>query len=1167
MLAYSLAIQFMEKVMRLKSQLLIVLGFVFALCGFSSALRAQTPPPVAPNTIRIHYHRPDGVYTGWTVYAFGDTTEDTGNFGGGPVQVTGTDSFGAYFDVGVTAAAYTDGAQAVGIIVHMGDNKDTPNNEYANPALGTDFYQLSGATALTTTQPTIPVDHKNPNIPPNTARIHFYRPDGVYTNWTVYAFGDTTADTSNYNAGPIFQTGSDAYGAYYDVPLKPGGSDLGFILHNIATGTKNTPADLHLDIVDYNEAWIISGDPMVYLTLPTEQQKLNANFLKAQAFWIDRSTLLIQSAFAQPGGSYYLSSDKSAALALGTNGVTGGTKVKLQAYGGLNYPQTQRFPQLATGYTALHLPYTPTAAQYLDLVRGQLAVTVLKADGTSSYATGVQNAGVLDDLYAYDGKLGPVFRHAGVAAALEEWTDFADDDAGNVKIKVWAPTAQTMKLQLFKHESDTAPAEVVAMHEHDGVWVAKLEDKWVGKYYLLDETVYAPSTRSVVENIVSDPYSIDLALNGSKSRITDVDAEVNKPSGWDFDRSPKLDRINDLTIYELHVRDFSIGDKTVPTKYQGNYLAFTEENSDGMRHLHTLAESGLKAVHLLPTFHFNSVNEDKSTWKFTGDLTKFAPDATDQQAAVAAVQGADGYNWGYDPDHYLAPEGSYAVKPDQRVKEYRAMVMGLHHAGLRVIQDVVFNHTSGFGEATNSILDEVVPDYYNRLDADGNLETGSCCADTATEHLMMGKLQQDAILWNAKKYKIDGFRFDIMSFTFVKNLRAIQQALAKLTLEGDGIDGSKIYIYGEGFSFGETANNALGVNAQQSNLYGTGLGSFNDRIRDGVRGGGPFDDERVQGFATGLYTEPSLYTTSIAGTSTADQLSTLLHRTDWIKVGLTGNLRYYQFEDATGATITGGQLDYQGQPTGYTKMPIEAVNYVSVHDNQDLFDTVQVKAPINDNSTTRAQRQVLAMSIVALGQGVPFFMAGDDLLRSKDMDQNSYDSGDWFNKIDWTGEGNNWGIGLPIASQNQAQWPFQQPLLANGALKPLPSDIQSTTQAFQTFLKIRESSPMFRFATASDIQKHLKFLNNGPAQIPGLIVMELAGEGPQFGKYPHILVVFNATAEEQSFTAKQLSGLGLKLHPLQAASDQALKEDVMYDGKTGTVTVPGLKTAVFVSEQ
>jgi pullulanase len=331
-----------------------------------------------------------------------------------------------------------------------------------------------------------------------------------------------------------------------------------------------------------------------------------------------------------------------------------------------------------------------------------------------------------------------------------------------------------MKLQLFNLATDTSPAQILTMKELNGVWSSTLPESWIGKYYLFDEVVYAPSKRAIVENIVTDPYSIDLALNAVKSRITDLDADATKPRAWDSDRSPALARLNDLSIYELHVRDFSVGDATVPIAHRGTYLAFTDTNSDGMRHLHTLASSGLKAVHLLPTFHFNSVNEDKTTWSATGDLTGFAPDSQQQQAAVAAIQSTDPYNWGYDPDHYLAPEGGYAVNPDQRVKEYREMVMGLHHAGLRVIQDVVFNHTSGFGEASNSILDEVVPDYYNRLDADGNLETGSCCADTATEHLMMGKLQQDAVLWNVKMYKVDGFRFDIMSFTVVKNLQAIQ---------------------------------------------------------------------------------------------------------------------------------------------------------------------------------------------------------------------------------------------------------------------------------------------------------------------------------------------------------------------------------------------------------
>lgn len=1143
--------------MRLLRVLRVALAVVCLVSGLGVGAQGATPIPA--NHIRIHYFRPDGVYSGWTVYAFGDTTEDTGNFNGGPVQIAGSDSFGVYFDVGIKA-----GALDVGIIVHNGGNKDPGPDEHVNPSTqGNEFWQISGVVGLLTTQPsTLP--HKNPAIPANVARVHFFRPDGNYTGWTVYAFNDTTADTGNYNGGPIQQTGSDAYGAYYDVPLKPNPVDIGFIVHNIITGTKNTPADLHLDVALYNEVWIISGDPMVYLTQPTAQQLLNANFLKLQAFWIDRTTIAIQEVYIVQGATYVLSSDPAAGLKLTANGVTGGVMVPLTAGGTLTAAEIARFPQLATEYAALHLPANMKLSAYNALVQGQLAVSVIRPDGTSSYATGVQDAGVLDDLYAYSGRLGVVVRHEGFGED-GDWTDFGDDDAGQVKVKVWAPTAQSMNLELFLNAADAAPTKTIAMHEHVGVWVATLDESWLGRYYLLDEKVYAPSTRSVVENMVTDPYSIDLAVNATKSRLTDVDADGNKPEGWDEDKAPALARVNDLSIYELHVRDFSVGDATVPVGHRGTYLAFTDTHSDGMKHLEALEDAGLKAVHLLPTFHFNSISEDKSTWKTTPDLSIYAPDSQQQQAAVAAVQAADAYNWGYDPDHYLAPEGGYAVNPDERVKEYRQMVMGLHGAGLRVIQDVVFNHTSGFGEASNSILDEVVPDYYNRLDADGSLETGSCCADTATEHLMMGKLQQDAVLWNAKKYKIDGFRFDIMSFTFVKNLQQIQQALAKLTLAKDGIDGSKIYIYGEGFNFGETANSALGLNASQLNLYGNGIGTFNDRIRDGVRGGGPFDDERVQGFVTGLFTDQSTYTAQ--RTSLLDQKTTLLHRSDWIRVGLTGNLRDYSFVDSTGATITGAQLDYQGQPTGYTATPVEAVNYASVHDNQDLFDAVQVKSAEGDSAAVRARRQVLAMSVVALGQGVPFFMAGDDLLRSKDMDQNSYDSGDWFNKIDWTGNANNWGIGLPIASQNSGQWFIEQPLLANGVLKPTPAEIEGATIAFQEFLKIRGSSRLFRMTTFDEVQNNLHFLNTGTSQIPGLIVMELDANGGDYGRYDHVVVVFNATNQQQTFTSAGLAGLGLKLHPLQRSSGDPVVRTATFDKKTGTAIVPGLTAAVFVSQE
>jgi pullulanase len=420
----------------------------------------------------------------------------------------------------------------------------------------------------------------------------------------------------------------------------------------------------------------------------------------------------------------------------------------------------------------------------------------------------------------------------------------------------------------------------------------------------------------------------------------------------------------------------------------------------------------------------------------------------------------------------------------------------------------------------------------------------------------------DTLVLNAREYKIDGFRFDILSFHFLYNMRHIQQALRELTPEKDGVDGSKIYIYGEGFNFGDTANNQIGPNADQINLYGYGIGTFNDRIRDGIRGGSPFTDERVQGFATGLLTDSSDFT--VQNPPGSGQRAQLLLYSDWILAGLAGNLRDYRFVDSTGAVVAASQIDYNGQPTGYAATPVEAVNYCSVHDNQDLFDAVQLKSSLTDSVAMRARRQVLAMSLVALGQGVPFFQAGDDLLRSKDMDQNSYNSGDWFNKIDWSGQTANWGIGLPLASQNQSQWPIMTPLLGNSSYTPMPANISYSGAAFRELLQIRSSSDLFHMSTLAEVQQNLSFLNTGPNQTPGLIVMKLDSGVYRYRGYNHLLVVFNATNAAVTFTDPRLTGLQLWLHPVQQQSNDPATRQSAYDSGSGSVTVPALTTAVFV---
>ena len=1130
----------------------ILLLFVFAGLLATPGARAQAVPPIPAGHIRVHYFRPDGIYTGWTIYAFFDTTEPN-NFPGGPVPVTGRDSFGAYFDVGVTA-----NAQNVGLILHKGDLKDPGPNQYVNPATqGNEYWELSGSDVLLTSPPPTGAD---PAIPAGKARIHYYRPDGNYANWVLYVYGATTDPNNGFCTQNDYFSGYDSYGPYFDVNVVPG--HLGFIIHNCSTGTKDPGPDQSLQIPQQPEGWVVSGNATVFLQLPTAAQLLSGPFNQLSAYWIDASTIALPSTYFQPGWTYALNASLTAGLQIASNGLTGGTAILLSSYSGTLTPtELTRFPQLA-GYALFKLPAAVPPATVLSALKSQLEVSATAPDGTLKYTTGVQTFGALDALLAYSGKLGVVFHHPGDSS----WFDFIDDDAAPVKIKVWAPTSQSVSLLLFNRSTDNAPQQTIAMHQHGGVWVATGDYSWAGKYYQFSNRVYVSADQAIDTNTTTDPYSVDLALNGTKSRITDLQAGSTKPPLWDFLPSPRLASLNDTSIYELHVRDFSIGDATVPTNLRGTYLAFDDLASNGMRHLHSLAEAGLKSVHLLPTFHFGSVSEDKSTWSNPGPLSPNPPDGTQQQAAVQSVQNTDAYNWGYDPVHYMAPAGQYAVDPNDRVREYRAMVEGLHLSGLRVIQDVVFNHTYTSGETPTANLDELVPNYYHRLDASGALEFGSCCADTASEHQMMEKLMIDTVVLNAKEYKIDGFRFDAMGLHFVYNMLNIRNALNALTVRNDGVDGSKIYMYGEGFQIAEASNNAIGPNASQTNLYGTGIGSFNDRIRDSIRGGYIFGTNfQDQGFATGLGTDPSAYTSSRMGA--ADQRTAVLNQSDLIRASLAGALKNFSFQDALGQTTTAGQLNLNGQPAGYASMPLEDVNYCSVHDNQTLFDAIQIKSAATDSIAARARRQVLAMSLITLAQGVPFFQAGDDLLRSKDMDNGSYNSGDWFNKIDWSLQGDNWGIGLPLANVNQPQWPIEQPLLANAALKPTAANIISTTQAFQDFLKIRYSTGLFRMSSLGEIQQNLSFLNTGQTQTAGLIVMRLDDHGHNYGGAHHLVVYFNAANTQTTYADTTLQGMKLHLHPVQMGSSDTTVRQSTFDPKTGTASIPALTTAVFVEDQ
>jgi pullulanase-type alpha-1,6-glucosidase len=603
----------------------------------------------------------------------------------------------------------------------------------------------------------------------------------------------------------------------------------------------------------------------------------------------------------------------------------------------------------------------------------------------------------------------------------------------------------------------------------------------------------------------------------------------------------------------------------VPEGLRGTFKAFTLNNANGMRHLTDLAGAGLTHIHLLPSFDFATVPENPAERQEVDPsvLATYPPDSDQQQAAIAAIDDEDGYNWGYDPFHYTVPEGSYSTDPNgpTRILEFREMVKALNETGLRVVMDVVYNHTNAAGQNDRSVLDRIVPGYYHRLDAEGAIETSSCCPNTASEHAMMEKLMVDSLLTWARAYKVDGFRFDLMGHHMKANMERVRAELDTLTPGTGGVDGSEIIIYGEGWNFGEVANDARGVNATQQNLAGTGIGTFNDRIHNGVRGGTSFSDPREQGFINGLGYDSSGY-------PQGDELTKLLHISDWIRIGLAGNLADYELVDADGNLVRADQVDYLGQPAGYNSDPQEAINYMASHDNQTLFDTTQLKAPQATSMNDRVRIQNLGSSIVALGQGIPFFHAGQDMLRSKSMDRDSFNSGDWFNAIDWTFGTTNWGRGLPGAEKNQSSWSSMQPLLADPTLAPGTNDTQRASEHFREVLRIRMSSGLFRLENAAEIKARVHFHNTGPAQIPGLIAMSIVDdEGDIDRTTGRIVTLFNAGDEEVDLTLVDLTGTEFELHPILAASTDPVVRASSSDSSTGAFHVPARTTAVFVAKR
>ncbi|MEW1962437.1 pullulanase-type alpha-1,6-glucosidase [Microbacterium sp. NPDC077644] len=876
-----------------------------------------------------------------------------------------------------------------------------------------------------------------------------------------------------------------------------------------------------------------------------------AGQLRAQ--WIDETTIAWPATLGTiDRASYELYSSDDASVAVVDDEVEGGDPIALSVVdGGLTSEQLERFSALE-GYLVLRVDDADAA----ERLRTQLAVAQRDKSGALTAVTGVQIAGVLDDLYA------------DALDAAELGVDFSGKAPA---FRVWAPTAQQATLITWDAGSDDEPVRHDAERDDaTGVWEVAGAAGLAGDEYAWEVRVYAPSTGAIETNVVTDPYSVALTLNSERSVAVDLADEEWQPKQWRTTAAPVVERPVDRAIYELHIRDFSIGDDSVPETERGTYLAFTRDSA-GTAQLRELADAGINTVHLLPSFDIATIEEDREAQAVPDcDLASYGPADDAQQACIQAVADDDGFNWGYDPYHFSTPEGSYAVDADggARVSEFRSMVGALHGMGLQVVLDQVFNHTAESGQGERSVLDQVVPGYYHRLNAAGSVETSTCCQNVATEHLAAQKLMVDSIVTWARDYKVDGFRFDLMGHHSTANMQAIRDALDELTLKKDGVDGRAIYLYGEGWNFGEVADNALFEQATQGQLGGTGIGTFNDRLRDAVHGGSPVDGASTfqQGFGTGLGTDPN--GNAINGT-TEEALADLGHQTDLVKLGLAGNLRDFSFVTSDGEVTAGEDIDYRGAPAGYADEPDEVINYVDAHDNETLYDLSVLKLPVDTSMEDRVRMNTLSLATVALSQSPSFWHAGTELLRSKSLDRNSYNSGDWFNRIDWTGQESTFGSGLPTAADNQEKWSIMEPLLSNADLKPGAADIASAEAQALELLKVRQEVSLLRLGSADLIEQKVTFPNSGADATPGVIVMQiddLVGKDAD-PALDGALVVFNASPDAVTETVAGLAGRDFELTAAQADGVDEVVASTTWESATGTVSVPARSVAVLVDDR
>lgn len=561
--------------------------------------------------------------------------------------------------------------------------------------------------------------------------------------------------------------------------------------------------------------------------------------------------------------------------------------------------------------------------------------------------------------------------------------------------RIWAPFAEAVSMMIYEAGEGGKPLKKVKMKKGaSGTWYLTLKGDQAGKFYS-----FSVLRKGKWSDEVPDPYAKAVGINGGRAMV--IDLRKTDPIGWERDGLPALSNATDAVIYELHVRDATIA-VNAGIHHPGKYLGLAETGTQvtGLDHIRHL---GVTHIHLLPVFDYNSVDEREPNKK---------------------------YNWGYDPLNYNVPEGSYSEDPfngSRRIWEFKQLIQTFHKDGLRVVMDVVYNHTA---KTESSNFNQLVPGYYYRQDANGKFSNATACNnETASERAMMRKFMVESMSYWVKEYHVDGFRVDLMGVHDIETMNIISKELNRIK--------PGILIYGEGWTAGASPlpdeKRALKKNVSQLDH----IAVFSDDIRDGIKGSVFVHDEK--GFVSGKF----------------DNLES-------IKFGVVASCQHPQVDYS--------KVNYSKAP--YAREPWQVITYCECHDNHTLWDKLTLSARENTYEERKAM-QKLALAIVLTSQGIPFLHAGTEFLRTKNGVENSFESPDEVNKMDWD-------------------------------LRRKNGDV---TEYVRSLISMRKEHVAFRQMNADLIRASIRFKTNTPY---GVLAYTIDGR-KVYDPWGDIMVIFNAT--------------------------------------------------------